>query len=349
MPKKPGFDPYDYLARRRFPRAYSIVDPHPDNFTELRKREHYESQAAAFIEELRDKPSEEVSALVKAERKKEAREADGRERKQEEARFFNRPSAEADFTHWSRAAYWSLEEAVALSFGKDPRIVNWKSIEFCQSVSPFVKRYRDLRDLADRAVRMKQLCDQVIPGFYLGWARRMEITVDPRLVEHVTARGVVIADWKTMYDAGQKAVQDATNKLSQLRDELERSNEERARAMELSQSAEAERDELKRQLEAKLAETPVKPDKNLGTRERNTMVKLIIGMAVDGYGYEPDALRSSTVPEIARALQLLGIGLDEITIRKYLAEGKDVLPRDNAELDQSRANSASRRPNSAKP
>jgi hypothetical protein len=328
MPKTSGFDPYDYLARRRFPKAYSIVDPHPDNFTELRKREHYQAEAAAFIEELRDTPSDEVSALVKAERKKEAEEADERERKQEEARFFNRLSAEADFTHWSKAACWSLEEAVALSFGKDPRIVNWKTIESCQSVSPFVKRYRDLRDLADRAVRMKQLYDPVTPGFYLGWARRMEITVDPRLVEHVTARGVVIADWNTKYDAGQKAVQDPTNKLSQLRDELERANEERARAMELRQSAEAERDELRRQLEAKLAEPPVKPDKNLGTRERNTMLKLIIGMAVDGYKYDPNVLRSPIVPEIANALQLLGIGLDEVTIRKYLKEGKEFLPRD---------------------
>jgi hypothetical protein len=38
----------------------------------------------------------------------------------ENQRVFNRPSAVADFDYWSRMSYWTLDEALALSFGKAP-------------------------------------------------------------------------------------------------------------------------------------------------------------------------------------------------------------------------------------
>ena len=105
--------------------------------------------------------------MVAEERKKEAEE-------EEAKRFFNWPQVRADFSHWSKASYWRLEEAIALSFGKDPRQVNWKSIEAHLAVSPFVRRYRDVRDLATRAKAMKRLFDPVLPGFFITWANRMD-------------------------------------------------------------------------------------------------------------------------------------------------------------------------------
>ena len=49
-------------------------------------------------------------------------------------------------------------------------------------------------------------------------------------------------------------------------------------------------------------------------------------MAVNGYGHDPKAVRNSTAKEIAGDLHRLGIALDEDTVRKYLAEGRDLLP-----------------------
>lgn len=46
----------------------------------------------------------------------------------EAAMFYNRPDAVPDIRHWSRAAYWTLEEATALALGRDPARVNAQSL-----------------------------------------------------------------------------------------------------------------------------------------------------------------------------------------------------------------------------
>lgn len=69
---------------------------------------------------------------------------------------------------------------------------------------------------------------------------------------------------------------------------------------------------------------------NLSTKERETMLKLIIGMAIDGYGYDPSAAKSPLTWEgedsLRAHLQLHGISVDPDTIRKYLKEAKALLP-----------------------
>jgi len=60
-------------------------------------------------------------------------------------------------------------------------------------------------------------------------------------------------------------------------------------------------------------------EKRLGARERDSMLKLVIGMAIKGYGYDPKAGRSGAAREIAGDLLLAGLALDEDTIRKYFS------------------------------
>jgi hypothetical protein len=50
-------------------------------------------------------------------------------RKNEAAKFYNQAKAQADFAYWLPMDFWTLDEAVALSLGKDPREVNMASIE----------------------------------------------------------------------------------------------------------------------------------------------------------------------------------------------------------------------------
>lgn len=71
--------------------------------------------------------------------------------------------------------------------------------------------------------------------------------------------------------------------------------------------------------------------KKLETRERDTLHKIIIGMAVRGYGYNPKALRNSPVTEIASDLAELGIAVSDDTIRKYLVEASQLLPPEACE------------------
>ena len=62
------------------------------------------------------------------------------------------PNANADIDHWSKAAHWTLDEAIALSLGKAPELVRWERLQSLTALgSPFVIQYARRRDLALRA------------------------------------------------------------------------------------------------------------------------------------------------------------------------------------------------------
>jgi hypothetical protein len=63
-------------------------------------------------------------------------------------------------------------------------------------------------------------------------------------------------------------------------------------------------------------------------RERASLVKLITAMAVDGYGYDPNARRSPIPREIEDVALRLGIEITTETIRKFLREGSQYLPKE---------------------
>lgn len=56
------------------------------------------------------------------------------------------------------------------------------------------------------------------------------------------------------------------------------------------------------------------------TRERDSLLKLILGMALGGYGFDPKASKSPTPKEIADDLAAHGISITDDTVRKYLKE-----------------------------
>lgn len=72
---------------------------------------------------------------------------------------------------------------------------------------------------------------------------------------------------------------------------------------------------------------PAKVKDDLSTSERNSLLKLVIGMAVRGYKYAPGASRSDVVPEIAKDLEEAGVRLEADTVRKYLKEAALLLPK----------------------
>ena len=67
-------------------------------------------------------------------------------------------------------------------------------------------------------------------------------------------------------------------------------------------------------------------DESLGTRERDSLLKLVIGMAIAGYRYDPKSSRGPATTEIVNDLAKLGIPLDPDTVRKYLREARELLP-----------------------
>ena len=80
-------------------------------------------------------------------------------------------------------------------------------------------------------------------------------------------------------------------------------------------------------LDKSISDATVKEEKPLGTTERDTLLKLVIGMAVDGYGHDPAAAKSNVPKEVADILVKLGMSVSDDTVRKYLKQAADtVLP-----------------------
>lgn len=207
MPRIPMFDTVDYLVRRRFPDYHAVTMPPALGLGGMSMSgmtaEHRKERKAlinAFQEELLALPPDALNARLAAEQAKERQELIEKADREEKRRFFNRPSANADFSHWSKATYWTLDEAIALSFGRAPENVKWENVQPHVGVSPFAFHYSRVRDLAHRAKAWEQLYDPVLPTSYLAWARRTEIAVPEELIRMVESRGVVVGDWKDNYD-----------------------------------------------------------------------------------------------------------------------------------------------------
>lgn len=63
--------------------------------------------------------------------------------------------------------------------------------------------------------------------------------------------------------------------------------------------------------------------------ELSSLLKLVAGMAIEQYGYDPESSRNDAVPNIADDLDRLGIGLDLKTIRKWLKEASAMVDPEN--------------------
>lgn len=68
-------------------------------------------------------------------------------------------------------------------------------------------------------------------------------------------------------------------------------------------------------------------DKPVETRERESMLKLILGMAIKGYGYDPSANKTGTATEIAGDLAQCGLALSDDTVRSYLQKAAQHLEK----------------------
>jgi len=311
--KKPKETPLDFLVTRKLKllRRGASASPDSPGAGEIG------AEITAYRAELMAKTPQEIQALVNTAKAEDARNHWAAVQLQKELRekqmFFNRPNANADFTHWSRAAYWRLDEAVALCFGKSPGRVNWETVKTHTQTSAFAVQYARLRDLVNRAKDVEQLYEPVEPHVFIAWTKRVGISFPKDLEERVTAIDDTI-DWKAAHDAAVEAHDKHTKSLH----------------AQLEQTAQ-ERDALQAKLKELENRWLSSTERELKPRERDSLYKLVIGMAMKGYRYNPNALKNLAVSEIASDLELLGIGLSDDTVRKWLLEAAQLLSPEAAE------------------
>ena len=63
-------------------------------------------------------------------------------------------------------------------------------------------------------------------------------------------------------------------------------------------------------------------------KANESLMKMVLAMAIKGYCFNPDDKKSKTPAEIVADVQELGISIDADTVRKWLKEAAALLPRD---------------------
>lgn len=296
MVKIPEVDPIAYLVRRRFPH----LEP-PSPMAQQFNRVRYVPPAASIRRAAKAYEAE-LKALSLQDlesRYIEAQEEEAAERKaaEEQRRSFNLPNAMADNEHWARMDTWTLEEAVALLLGRDPSRVSPRDLAHVVASSEFAATYAKLAQLARRSVEDRRISARMRPSDYLRWAESKRVAFPKALLEAVDriARQDLPPDSGVPSPVGAIHTHDA----------------DAAREADAPLTGAAKSDGVNK--------------RELSTRERNTCLKIIIGMAVAGYKYDPRVSRSRVPQEIVDDIALVGLSVDVDTVRKWLREAAELL------------------------
>jgi hypothetical protein len=208
------------------------------------------------------------------------------------------PLTSHEYDHWSKLAYWRVDEAAALALDKNPKRLkrprpgNGKLDGSLFVVQEFLR----LCEVIERAQIARQLKRPIKPKEFFVWASNMRISCPSNLKERVLLTSSSAVDWEKRY--------------VDLRVQCEQSLAERDDKI----------DELRQ-----IVERTAVVDKPLHTKERNSMLSMIGGMAAAFYGYDPNAKRSGTVKEITTDLHRVGVHISDDTVRKYLEESREAL------------------------
>jgi hypothetical protein len=319
-------DPIAFLVSRKYPKATkpvalpSVANPYKMSAKAPTAEKLY-VEAQKYRAELMAMPQDRFEALYQEELDKFKEELRAAADAKERALFFNQPHANADFDHWSRAAHWTLEEAVALSFGKEPSIVNSNSIAPYSQTSRFAGQFSKRLDLARRAVPWKKLFDPVLPGIFIGWTKENQIPFPSDLEALLSARGNMIVSWKSNYEALSARYDDLQSQFLETQTNLTKRLDEERQQLE----------EAQKQLADAEKTSPAKMKPEIGQREKESLLKLVIGLAIGGYGFDPKSARNAKLSEISSDLATAGVPLDDDTIRKWLKAGVELLPSSETE------------------
>jgi len=69
----------------------------------------------------------------------------------------------------------------------------------------------------------------------------------------------------------------------------------------------------------------IKPGEELNQREKTTMLRIIIVMAIRKYKYDPKAQRNEATQRIAADSESINLSVSADTVLKYLREGAEQL------------------------
>jgi len=325
-----SFDAVEFLSMRMFPAK--LVNQARVEVGDGKSRE----DAEAYIEKveiyeraLQALSDESLMAMVEDERQQDVALLKEQEEQLDRHRFFNEPKASANFARWAKRPCWTLEEATALILGKNPEIVDWAHIEPLIGVSSFAARFADIRRHLTHAQANGQLFDPVSPDTFLTWARERGVVLPQALEGCIDDRrsGTFPVPEAAETKADANAGGDASGQAA---------SPERAAPPNRSGETSSDtiicftREQSRLRVMAERMKTAGTSTKDIEEEptadEPEALLKMTIAMAIGRYGFDPDSGRNSTVTDIVRDLEKVGLTLSPATVRKWLHEAAACLP-----------------------
>jgi hypothetical protein len=327
MLKVPVGSPIEFLVRRRYPAKPSAMtlrygsqepalsthfptkqdDDIPRNALLAPDQSKLLALRDAYRRELMAKQPAEIEQLVASARQED-----------EESLFFNQESS-PDYGHWCNCAFWTLDEAVSLSFGKEPSVVRKARMEPFKKQTRFGRDYFKRWDLVTRAKEWGQLFDPVAPGIFIPWAKNRDIDLPEPLLTRASLAGIRQKDWQNMYE---DAIGDRDEFKKEIHKKYCENLSKRKDALEQCRSDKSALAEQLKKISTELEETKVAP---LGMRERDSLRAMALVAAMSAYGFHPGK-KNTASKAISSDLYRLGLSLSEDTVRTHLKSAAEDLP-----------------------
>ncbi len=215
----------------------------------------------------------------------------------EQRHLFNNKNPSVDYDYWQKMSFWDQYEVTALLLDASPKIVHWDNVEFYKDQYPLAQKYADLLEVASRALLTGEL------KHTKGVTNCIQIKPSD-CIEWAQSKGIEIPE---------KLVGKLNYQMKCMK--CEHLKEENLLLIE-------ELDKIK------IENTYEKP---INTKEKESMLKIIIGMAIGGYKYQPGLKRQkdSVIQDVLTDLENNGVGCCRHTIQKFIVEGCALLPSSN--------------------
>ena len=278
MARLPSLQTIDFLVSYRF-ELENLFLPKLPNGRDRRTLDELSSAERAQIEAYRDELSQkgenEIADLLAGVRKEI-------EEEREKRHPLNTGKALATtetYAFWSKAAFWTDEEATALMIGRNPDVVTEDFVLHTKDKCATAESYKSLRMLTKRAFGL-QGYRTAKPSRFIAWARDTKINIPEELLEAVQPE--------------LPSAQELLVENRQLREKLS-------------------------ELESRTTPAAGKP---LHTRERESLLKIVLAVAKKKYHFDPAKAKNAAASNIANTVHEIGFRMDEDTVRKFLNEAK---------------------------
>lgn len=201
-------------------------------------------------------------------------------------------------------ARWEWTQAVALSLDLEPKNVSPEAVQSDEFPLELRKKYLDRLSLVENHVQAGRIGPYSEPPEFLSWAKSNGISYPQELARAVEAAGGQIADWRLRTEELSKEIENLRSEIFALK----------------SASPPTQRDQETERLTPK---TRAGRERALVPKEEQSLLKLVLGMAMDKYSYRPGQVKSTATKGIVDGLWKFLIQIDEQTVLDWLRVSAD--------------------------